>query len=57
MHTTLMIVLKCESSTSCLIVNPHLSGPASVNTVYGSNSVMEMLQPVRRLANTLFDAG
>lgn len=44
-HTTLMIVLKCETPTSCLIVNPHLQGPESVNTVYGTNSVMQMVVP------------
>ena len=32
-HTTLQIVLKCETPTSCLMVNPHLGGPAEVNTV------------------------
>ena len=25
-HTTLMVVVKCETATSCLMVNPHLSG-------------------------------
>lgn len=32
-HTTLQIVLNCETPTSCLMVNPHLGGPAEVNTV------------------------
>eukprot|EP01047_Picozoa_sp_COSAG01_P071121 COSAG01_NODE_10957_length_2039_cov_4.858763_1_plen_409_part_00 len=49
MHTTLMVVLKCESPTSCLMVNPHLSDKSRRNTVYGSNSVMEMLVPVSKL--------
>lgn len=52
MHTTLMVVLKCESTTSCLIVNPHLSDPSRRNTVYGSNSVMEMLVPVSKLRSS-----
>ena len=39
-----MVVIKCEAK-SCLMVNPHLSGAASRNTVYGSNSVMEMVVP------------
>merc|ERR1719230_2557032 len=44
-HTTLMVVVKCETPTSCLMVNPHLSGPETRNTVYGTNSVMEMVTP------------
>jgi len=32
-------------ATSCLMVNPHLSGPESRNTIYGSNSVLEMVEP------------
>ena len=43
-YSTLMVVIKCEAK-SCLMVNPHLSGAASANTVYGSNSVMEMVVP------------
>ena len=42
-HTTLMIVISCET-TACLMVNPHLRGVPR-NTVYGSNSVMEMVVP------------
>ena len=42
-HTTLMIVIRCEA-TACLMVNPHLRGVPR-NTVYGSNSVMEMVVP------------
>jgi len=33
-HTTLMVVVKCDTPHSCLMVNPHLSGAADVNTVY-----------------------
>ena len=43
-NSTLMVVIKCEAK-SCLMVNPHLSGAADANTVYGSNSVMEMVVP------------
>jgi hypothetical protein len=44
-HTTLMVVLKCDAVSSCLMVNPHLSGAEFRNTVYGSNSVLEMVAP------------
>ena len=44
-HTTLMLVLRCETDDSCLMVNPHLSGPEARNTVYGTNSVLEMVTP------------
>ena len=43
-HSTLMLVLKCETKTSCLVVNPHLFD-APRNTAYGTNSVMGMLEP------------
>ena len=44
-HTTLMVVLKCETPSSCLMINPHLAGPEARNTVYGTNSVLEMVTP------------
>merc|ERR1711998_723090 len=40
-----MVVLKCETSSSCLMVNPHLAGPETINTVHGTNSVLEMVTP------------
>lgn len=48
-HTTLMVVLRCEAA-ACYVVNPHLSGPGMRNTVYGSNSVMEMVGPGERMS-------
>jgi hypothetical protein len=39
-HTTLMVVVKCDTPHSCLMVNPHLSGAADVNTVYATNSIL-----------------
>ena len=41
-HNTLMIVLRVESPTSLLLVNPHLQNVAyGRNTVYGTNCVLE----------------
>ena len=41
-HNTLMIVLRVESATSLLLVNPHLQNVAyGRNTVYGTNCVLE----------------
>eukprot|EP01043_Picozoa_sp_COSAG02_P045801 COSAG02_NODE_4224_length_5613_cov_38.092087_8_plen_218_part_00 len=42
-HTTLMLVLSCETS-SCYIINPHLFSIPR-NTAYGTNSVMGTVVP------------
>jgi len=42
-HTTLMLVLRCEES-SCLVINPHLFTEPR-NTAYGTNSVMGTVVP------------
>ena len=44
LHTTLMIVMRCETASSCLVLNPHVNRSPH-NTIYASNSV---LQTVRR---------
>ena len=44
-HTTLMLVVKCETPTSCVLVNPHLHGPEMMNTVYHTNCVLQNLRP------------
>jgi len=44
-HNTLMVVLKQESPTSLLIINPHLQNvETGRNTVYGTNCVLENLR-------------
>ena len=44
-HTTFMIVVRCETPTSCLVVNPHLQPWLPINTVYGTNSVLGTVEP------------
>jgi hypothetical protein len=44
-HTTLMVVVTCDTPTSCIMVNPHLHGPDMMNTVYHTNCVMENVLP------------
>ena len=44
-HNTLMIVLRRESPTSLLLINPHLQNVAyGRNTVYGTNCVLENIR-------------
>lgn len=47
-HNTIMLVLKVESATSLLMINPHVVGMWQngkiKNTVYGSNCVLENLR-------------
>jgi hypothetical protein len=42
-HTTLMVVLKCETRSSCLILNPHLKGVDFANTDYHTNTVLRSM--------------
>eukprot|EP01051_Picozoa_sp_SAG22_P005058 SAG22_NODE_289_length_12942_cov_6.674531_8_plen_554_part_00 len=44
-HTTLMVVLRCETPKSCLVINPHLFVDIPRNTAYGTNSVMGTVLP------------
>lgn len=48
-HNTLMVVLRVETPSQLLVVNPHLegywNGGRGKNTVYGTNCVLENLRP------------
>jgi hypothetical protein len=43
-HNTVMLVLKQETPTSLLIINPHTDTRYGRNTIYGSNEVLETLR-------------
>jgi hypothetical protein len=46
-HSTLMLLLKCETPTSCIVINPHLAGGGvpGLRPLYGGNSVMSTVCP------------
>jgi hypothetical protein len=49
LHTTLMVVMRCETSHSCLVLNPHVNRSPR-NTIYASNSVLQTVRPGDRMS-------
>ena len=39
-HSTMLVVLRCDSS-SCLLINPHVEGGTVLDTTYAMNSLLE----------------